>query len=82
MAQFIVRNLEENLKQQLKQRASRHGVSMEEEIRQILRNAIAANEMPDRGLGTRINARFSKIGITEDLPELRGSEIKSINFEE
>lgn len=82
MAQFIVRNLEDNLKQQLKQRASRHGVSMEEEVRQILRNVIAANEMPNRGLGSRINARFHMVGITKDLPELRGSEIKSINFEE
>lgn len=82
MAQFIVRNLEETLKQQLKQRASRHGVSMEEEVRQILRNAIAANETPDQSLGSRISARFHEIGITKDLPELRGSEIKPVTFEE
>jgi len=40
MAQVIVRNLENEVKLILKQRASQHGWSMEEEIRQILRLAV------------------------------------------
>ena len=40
MAQFIVRHLEENVKARLKRRAARHGRSMEEEVRHILRDAV------------------------------------------
>lgn len=39
MAQFTVRNLEEEVKIGLKQRAARHGCSFEEEVRRILRAA-------------------------------------------
>ena len=39
MAQFIVRDLEDDVKARLKRRAERHGRSMEEEVRNILRNA-------------------------------------------
>lgn len=35
MAQFIVRNLEDDVKARLKRRAARHGRSMEEEARHI-----------------------------------------------
>ena len=37
MAQLIVRNLETEIKILLKERAAKHGWSMEEEVRQILR---------------------------------------------
>ncbi len=40
MAQFIVRNLEDDVKARLKRRAARHGRSMEEEARHILRDAV------------------------------------------
>jgi plasmid stability protein len=40
MAQLIVRNLDESLVRDLKRRAGEHGVSMEEEHRRILRNAL------------------------------------------
>ena len=40
MAQFIVRHLEEDVKARLKRRAARHGRSMEEEVRHILRDAV------------------------------------------
>ena len=39
MAQFVVRDLEESVKESLKRRAKRHGRSMEDEVRHILRNA-------------------------------------------
>ena len=44
MAQIIVRHIENDLKEALKQNARRHGLSMEEEVRQILRRAV--NEEP------------------------------------
>ncbi|MGA7615836.1 MAG: DNA-binding protein [Thermoanaerobaculia bacterium] len=40
MAQLIVRNLDESLVRELKQRAVRHGRSAEEEHRQILREVL------------------------------------------
>ena len=72
MAQFIVRDLEEGVKTRLKRRAERHGRSMEEEIREILRNAAKEENRPLPNLGSRIAARFAKTGLTEDLQELHG----------
>lgn len=40
MAQLIVRNLDEALKRRLRERAARHGRSMEAETREILRAAL------------------------------------------
>ncbi len=42
MPQLIVRNLEETVVRRLKKRAGEHGVSMEEEHRRILRQALGA----------------------------------------
>lgn len=82
MAQFTVRNLEEDVKQRLKKRAIRHGTSLEDEVRQILRNAVKDESQPRTGLGSRISARFASIGLTEDLPELRGQEASPADFGE
>ena len=51
MAQFVVRDLEEEVKARLKRRAERHGRSMEEEIRHILRNAAKESGRPITSLG-------------------------------
>lgn len=72
MAQLLVRNLDEEVKARLKQRAERHGRSMEEEVRQILQSAALEDGGPAKRLGSRVAARFRKIGLTEDLPELHG----------
>ncbi len=72
MAQFVVRDIEEEVKARLKRLAERHGRSMEEEIRQILRNAAKDSSRPIAKIGSRISARFSGTGLTADLPELRG----------
>ena len=80
MAQFIVRQLEEEVKARLKRRAERHGRSMEEEIRQILRNAAKQSNKPLPKLGTRIAARFAKAGLSKDLPELHGQPAQPADF--
>ena len=46
MAQLIVRNIEEKVVRTLKQRAGQRGVSMEEEHRQILREALLGQAGP------------------------------------
>jgi plasmid stability protein len=55
---------------------------MEEEVRDILRNAVIEQAVPSGGLGTEISALFAKTGFDSDIPELRGHEIKPAIFEE
>lgn len=82
MAQLIVRELEDVVKQGLKRRAVRHGRSMEEEIREILRNAAREEQGSPTRLGSRIAARFRNTGLDTDLPELRGTEASAADFAE
>ena len=81
MAQFVVRHLEDDLKSRLKRRAKRHGRSMEEEVRHILRNAAKEENKPVARLGSRISARFRSAGLTTDLPELHGQPVQSADFD-
>jgi antitoxin FitA len=80
MAQLTVRHLEEDIKTDLKRRASAHGWSMEEEVRQILRNAVKTVEKPSEGLGSIISKKFSKVGLLQDLPKL-SAPIRAARFE-
>ena len=80
MAQLIVRDLDEDLKARLKQRATAHGHSMEEEVRQILRGAVCV-DLPVAGLGSRIAARFARKGLPHPLPELRGQPATPARFD-
>lgn len=75
MAQFVVRQIEEEVKERLKLRAERHGWSMEEEVREILRNAAKEGHRPIAKLGSRIGARFRKVGLSTALPELHGQRV-------
>ena len=80
LAQFVVRLLEESVKARLKRRAERHGRSMEEEVREILRNAAKEENSPIAKLGSRIASRFREAGLTAELPELRGHEVQPTDF--
>lgn len=44
MADIILRNIDESLKQRLRERAARHGRSMSAELREIVREALAQSE--------------------------------------
>jgi plasmid stability protein len=81
LAQFIVRNLEDDVKARLKARAGLHGRSMEEEVRQILRNAVKEENPRRPKLGSRIAARFAKSELTIDVPELHGQISRSAEFD-
>ena len=80
MAQFVVRNIEKEVKARLQRRASRHGRSMEEEVRDILRNAVNEQDVA-AGLGTEIASLFTKAGLDEEIPELRGHKTKPASFD-
>ena len=81
MAQLVVRNIETEVKSRLQRRAKRRGRSMEEEVRDILRNAAKEEDTPVGGLGTEIASLFTKVGLDTDIPELRGHEIKPASFD-
>lgn len=81
MAQVLVRNLDDDVKKRLQLRARQHGHSMEEEIRDILRQALADDGAPVPKLGSRIAARFAGRGLSEDLPELRGQTPRPAELE-
>lgn len=76
MAQFIVRNLEDDVRDRLRDLARKHGRSMEEEVRAILRGAVRGKRVQRPRLGTRLAERFAKIGLRKDIPELRGQPIE------
>jgi plasmid stability protein len=81
MGQFVVRNIENSVKHRLQRRAKSHGRSMEEEVRDILRNVVNEDEAPADGLGTDITRLFSKVGLDSDIAELRGHKIRPPSFE-
>ena len=81
MAQVVVRNIEDDVKARLKQRADQHGWSMEEEVRQILRNAVAERVQPPVKLGSRIAARFAGVGLLGELPQLHGQAAAPMDFD-
>jgi plasmid stability protein len=82
MAQLIVRNLEDEVKARLQLRARRHGRSTEEEVREILRNAVRDEDAQRSPLGSRLRERFARIGLDDDLPELRGEIAQPARLEE
>ena len=79
MAQILVRNIDEDVKRRLQQRAARHGRSMEAELRDILRMAALEGGGPAGGLGTEITALFSGIGFRdgEHVGDLRGGLLRN-----
>lgn len=61
MAQLLIRKLDTDVKDNLRRRAKRHGVSMEEEARSILRAELLKPESEEYGMGSRIAALFRDI---------------------
>lgn len=82
MAQLVVRNIEDSVKERLRRRARRNGRSMEEEVRDILRNAVNEPKRATAGLGTRIAALFKGKGLDFDIPEFRGYPVKPVTFDD
>lgn len=74
MARLTVREIDDNTKDRLEARATRHGRSLEAEARAILEEAASNEALPaarndERGFGDLMHERFKDVGLTED--ELR-----------
>lgn len=68
MASIIIRNLGDGLKRRLRIRAAERGHSMEEEAREILRQALSERALA-RDLAAAIRARIMPLGGVElDIP--------------
>jgi antitoxin FitA len=68
MSSITIRNLDDSLKRRLRVRAAQHGRSIEEEAREILRQAVGRPAAPDN-LGEAIHRRFAALGgVDLDLP--------------
>ena len=82
MAQLIVRNLEEAVKRKLKlkRRAARHGHSMEQEIREILRNAVKMGA-PAQGI-CRSRRVVWVSAWRSQFRELRGYPVQPVKFDD
>jgi antitoxin FitA len=74
MAQLVVRNLDDDVKARLKEKAARYKIPLEALVREILLEAALKDE-PDVGVGSQAAALFKGIGLKkhERLPEFRGS---------
>ena len=87
MASLTVRNIDEALKQRLKEQAAKHGCSMEEEVRRILKGTLLKHldeatgktpGMPSEGLGTAIHNLFKPLGLNDEEFELFSRNIEEL----
>jgi plasmid stability protein len=76
---LTIRNLSPELKDRLRMAAATHGRSMEEEVRTILRQALA-HTPAQAGLGSRIHARFAALGGVELEPPPRTERARAAEF--
>ncbi len=82
MAQLVVRNIEDDVKERLRQRARKHGMSLEQLVRDILRDA-AKDRRPSGGLGSDIAALFRGNGFKDgEIQELRGYPVQPAKFDD
>lgn len=73
MSSITIRNLDESVKNSLRIRAARHGWSMEQEVRQILQQVVAPEQVGQVSFAERIQTRFA--GLQADslpIPERQG----------
>ena len=81
MASITIRNLDDQIKEQLRIAAAHHGHSMEEEARLILGRASSPVRRAG-GLGSRIHQRFSgDAGVELNLPS-RHEKATAVDFSE
>lgn len=72
MAQLLVRGLDDDVRQWLRERGARHGRSMEAEAREVLRRARRTDE--DDPIGTLLTAMRGRGAEPVEVPDQRDHE--------
>jgi plasmid stability protein len=69
MTSMTIHEVDSSLRSRLCLRAARHGRSLEEEVREILRSVLAKEPKQSKSLAQAIHARFAPLGGVElELP--------------
>jgi plasmid stability protein len=76
---LTVRDLDPEVKDRLRQRAARHGRSMEAEVRQILTAAVEAEDEPI-DLVADIRRHFAGVEVELELPDRASAEQRAVTF--
>jgi plasmid stability protein len=79
---FVIRNIEDDVVERLKRRARQHGRSLEDEVRDILREAVTDQPSKEVGAGTKLASYFSNVDFDFEIPEMRGEEARPATFDE
>jgi plasmid stability protein len=90
MAQLLIRNLDPAIKAKLQAQAKRHGRSMEEECRIIIKNNLGFRDDSEFGLGTEIAAQSALFGVTPEavaemeanIGRIRAQPLRAFSFDE
>ena len=77
MNNITISNLDNDIKYRLQKQAEKHGHSLEEEAREILRQALTKDDEPALNLATMIEQRFANFEDFE-LPEIAREPIPII----
>lgn len=78
MASLTIRNFDDELKALLRLQAARHGCSMEQEARDILRRVVTSN-VPASGFAQRIHLRFAALDVDElPIPQRRAVRLPDV----
>lgn len=81
MASLTIRNIPDDAKRRFRQRAAAHGHSMEEEARQLILKAVAADdEQPRKSIGEMIY-EMSRPGIDLPIPPRSPARIPTFDDE-
>lgn len=83
MAQLLIRQIDEDVKESLRKRAKRNGVSVEAEARAILRAELLRTDPGEYGLGSKIAALFRGIPDNDKPFERKLDEpVQHVKFDE
>src|ERR1700740_1043959 len=82
VASMTIRNLDEKLKARLRMQAAKHGRSMEDEARDILRSALSTTSVRTASLAKSIRRRIEPLGGVELQISPREPMREPLNIEE
>ena len=80
-ASITIRNLDDDVKTKLRERAAGHGRSMEAEVRTILREVGGREIVPEKGQGTASHMLFKPFGGIELKLPPRGAMREPLGFD-